>query len=145
MWTLTQTDDTLWYHVYKNQREGGDRKRRAGISVQEEDKATKRFKGVVKKEEEEPLAVSSAQNGDVEEEILRGYFQLDVKLGDLYKEWGAADSHFKHIADIFTGQCVCLCLLTQHIVIQMCFVVLSMLSKMFFFFSRCANAASGPN
>ncbi|XP_047438711.1 N-glycosylase/DNA lyase [Mugil cephalus] len=103
VWTLTQTDDTLWYHVYKNQREEDDRKRRTGISLQEEDRTTKRLKGVVKKEEAEPLAVSSVQNHNVEEELLRGYFQLDVRLGDLYREWGAADSHFKYIADIFTG------------------------------------------
>ncbi|KAK5923898.1 hypothetical protein CgunFtcFv8_000826 [Champsocephalus gunnari] len=67
VWTLTQTDDTLW------------RKR-------------------------SPVAVTPVhQDTKEEEEMLRDYFQLNVKLGDLYKEWGAADHHFKHIADIFTG------------------------------------------
>ncbi|XP_044067858.1 N-glycosylase/DNA lyase [Siniperca chuatsi] len=106
VWTLTQTDDTLWYHVYKNQDrqvEESDRKRRAGVPFQMENKPEKRFKGALKKEEEEPVAVTLVQDTEEEEEMLRDYFQLNVKLGDLYKEWGAADPHFKHIADIFTG------------------------------------------
>ncbi|XP_042347947.1 N-glycosylase/DNA lyase isoform X2 [Plectropomus leopardus] len=106
VWTLTQTDDTLWYHVYKNQgrqEDGSDRKRKAVVSLQVENKAEKRFKGALKKEEEEPVAVTPVQDTEDEEEMLRDYFQLNVKLGDLYKEWGAADPHFKRIADIFTG------------------------------------------
>ncbi|KAM9350533.1 N-glycosylase/DNA lyase [Symphorus nematophorus] len=106
VWTLTQTDDTLWYHVYKSQdrhAEGSDRKRRAGVSLQMEHKSEKRFKGALKKEEEGPVAISSVQDTEVEEEMLRDYFQLNVNLGDLYKKWGAADPHFKRIADIFTG------------------------------------------
>ncbi|XP_029291672.1 LOW QUALITY PROTEIN: N-glycosylase/DNA lyase [Cottoperca gobio] len=107
VWTLTQTDDTLWYHVYEshdNQGEGSDMKKIAGVSLQLENMSEKRFKGTLKKEEEEPVAVTSVQQDtDEEEEILSDYFQLNVKLGDLYKEWGAADPHFKHIADIFSG------------------------------------------
>lgn len=109
VWTLTQTDDTLWYHVYKNhdrqeERSSSDRKRRAGVTLlQEESKSEMRFKGALKKEEEqEPLAVTPPQDTE-EEELLRDYFQLNVKLEDLYREWGTADPHFKHIADIFTG------------------------------------------
>lgn len=106
VWTLTQTDDTLWYHVYKNQdkqKEGSDRKRRSGVSLREENTAEKRFKGAPEKDEEEPLAVSLVQNRELDEEMLRDYFQLDVRMDNLYKEWGAADCHFKRIASIFTG------------------------------------------
>nr|XP_046251790.1 N-glycosylase/DNA lyase [Scatophagus argus] len=106
VWTLTQTDETLWYHVYKNQNrhgEGSDGKRRAGVSLQMENKSEKQFKGTLKKEEEEPVAVALVQDTEEEEEMLKDYFQLNVKLEDLYKEWGATDPHFKHIADIFTG------------------------------------------
>ncbi|XP_059189480.1 N-glycosylase/DNA lyase [Centropristis striata] len=106
VWTLTQTDDTLWYHVYKSQDgqvDGSDRKSKAGVSLQMVNKSEKRFKGAIKKEEEEAVAVSFLQDTDEEEEMLRDYFQLNVKLGDLYKEWGTADPHFKHIADIFSG------------------------------------------
>ncbi|XP_068599772.1 N-glycosylase/DNA lyase-like [Brachionichthys hirsutus] len=107
VWTLTQTDDTLWYHVYKNQerqvevRDG--KRRRTGAAVQITDKAERRFKGVLEKEEEERPAETSVQDVKEEEETLRDYFQLNVKLQDLYKEWGAADPHFKNIADTFTG------------------------------------------
>ncbi|XP_069580136.1 N-glycosylase/DNA lyase [Brachyistius frenatus] len=104
VWTLTQTDDTLWYHVYKKQDKqemGGDGNKGAGVSLLQESKAEKRFKGAVKKEEDEPLNVTLVER--VEEDMLRDYFQLDVKLVDLYKEWGEADCHFKHIANIFTG------------------------------------------
>ncbi|XP_040921621.1 N-glycosylase/DNA lyase [Toxotes jaculatrix] len=108
LWTLTQTDDTLWYHVYKHQdgqKWGSDRKRRAGISLQGENqgKSEKRFKGALKKEEEELVAVNSVQDTEEEEEMLRDYFQLHVNLDKLYREWGAADPHFKQISDIFTG------------------------------------------
>ncbi|XP_063320201.1 N-glycosylase/DNA lyase [Pelmatolapia mariae] len=106
VWTLTQTDETLWYHVYNNQdkqKEGSDRKRRVGVSVLDKNTAEKRFKCAPEKEEDEPLAVSSVQNRVLDEEMLRDYFQLDVRMGDLHKEWGAADCHFKHIAEVFKG------------------------------------------
>ncbi|XP_005740581.1 N-glycosylase/DNA lyase [Pundamilia nyererei] len=106
VWTLTQTDETLWYHVYNNQdtqKEGSDRKRRYSVSVLDKNTAEKRFKCAPEKEEDEPLAVSSVQNRELDEEMLRDYFQLDVRMGDLHKEWGAADCHFKHIAEVFKG------------------------------------------
>lgn len=108
MWTLTQTDDTLWYYVYKNQdrHEGSDRKRRASVSLQKENH--KRFKGALKKEDES-VAVTVQDTERREEELLRDYFQLNIKLADLYSGWGAADPHFKRIADIFTGQRMCVC------------------------------------
>ncbi|KAM9855804.1 N-glycosylase/DNA lyase [Aulostomus maculatus] len=102
VWTLTQTDDTLWYHVYKKtnrQVEASDRRGRGGISHMPEIK----FIGSVKEEEEMPLATTLKHDTEEEEEMLRDYFQLNVKLGDLYREWGAVDPHLKHIADIFTG------------------------------------------
>ncbi len=77
--------------------------------LQMENKSEKRLKAALKEEEEEQVAVTAVRDTEEEEEMLRDYFQLNVKLGDLYKEWGAADPHFKRIADIFTGVCVCLC------------------------------------
>lgn len=106
VWTLTQTEDALWYHVYKNKEspgKGDDKIARAVVSVRRENEAEMKLKGTLKKEEEEePVAVTSVQ--DNEEEMLRDYFQLNVKLEDLYKEWGDADPHFRRIADIFSGQ-----------------------------------------
>lgn len=94
VWTLTQTDDTIWYHVYQSQdiHEG----RKAGVHLQMRNKS----EGAVIKEEQELKSVTSQQE---EERMLTDYFQLNVKLRDLYQEWGAADPHFKRIADIFTG------------------------------------------
>lgn len=121
MWTLTQTDDALWYHVYKEP----DRKRKANIST--ESKSRKRFKAV--EEEEEPEAV--------EEKLLRDYFQLSVKLGDLYSDWGAADPHFRRIADTFTGQCQC----CRHIQS----LLLPRLTRLVPSSPRCAAAAPGTH
>ncbi|KAJ8016147.1 hypothetical protein DPEC_G00004170 [Dallia pectoralis] len=108
VWTLTQTDDTLWYHVYNRLSatvDGVEKKRRAGAPPCASIGSEKRSKGVMEvKEEEEPVPVGVSSSPDEkEEELLRDYFQLAVKLGDLYREWGAADPHFKHIANIFTG------------------------------------------
>lgn len=108
MWTLTQTDDSVWYHVYNNtdrEEEQSVRKRRADESLQEQGKTDKRLK-LTLKEEEEPLAVSVDQDTEEEEELLRDYFQLNVKLDHLYRDWGAADPQFKRIANIFSGQCL---------------------------------------
>ncbi|KAM4737798.1 N-glycosylase/DNA lyase isoform 1-T2 [Anableps anableps] len=85
VWTLTQTEDTLWYYVYTNQDRPG---------------------GKNKPEKKDSLKIESGtapQHSEVEAEMLRDFFQLHVKLGDLYREWGAADCHFKEISDIFTG------------------------------------------
>lgn len=110
MWTLTQTDDTLWYYLYTNQdyRSGGDKKLR-GSEVQDiNNRAERRSKDAQGKDEEEPPQAVGVQHGSETEAemMLRSYFQLHVKLEDLYREWGAADPHFKKIADIFTGPCV---------------------------------------
>lgn len=100
VWTLTQTDDTLWYHVYENHARG-DRKMGAGVSLQEGNKSERRFK---EEDEGEVVTVTSVQDTKEEEEMLRDYFQLNVELGALYKEWKTADPHFKKVSDIFTGK-----------------------------------------
>lgn len=107
VWTLTQTEDSLWYHVYRNQdcpREEDDKIRIDAVSPKAENQDEKRFKGVLKKEEEKEESVSTVHGSVEEQQLLRDYFQLNVKLEDLYKKWGEADPHFRHIADIFTGQ-----------------------------------------
>lgn len=119
VWTLTQTDDTIFYHVYKHQdkqKNEGDRKRRADVCLLEENKEGKRFK----KEGEDPVTV--AQTSEVEEGMLRDYFRLNVNLGDLYREWAAADCHFRNIARIFTGQCLNMHDTTINDRYSMCFV-----------------------
>uniref|UniRef100_A0A1A7WQ57 N-glycosylase/DNA lyase n=2 Tax=Iconisemion striatum TaxID=60296 RepID=A0A1A7WQ57_9TELE len=95
VWTLTQTEDTLWYYVYGNP----DTQNGSGVFFQDKLRSEMRSK-----DEEEPLVVTDQQQSEVEAEVmLKDFFQLHVKLGDLYRKWGAADPHFKEIADIFTG------------------------------------------
>lgn len=71
-----------------------------------------------KREEEGKEAVTLMQDTEEEKEMLRDYFQLNVKLEDLYKELGDTDPHFKRIANIFTGQFVCVCTGKISLIIQ---------------------------
>ena len=112
MWTLTQTDEALWYHTYTipghagGEGGGGGRKRKVALPAPGPSKSGKRLKGEaaeVKEEEQDYVPVTPEQDSK-EEEMLRDYFQLKVKLGDLYREWGGADPHFKNISNIFTGR-----------------------------------------
>uniref|UniRef100_A0A8C8ZFX1 N-glycosylase/DNA lyase n=1 Tax=Prolemur simus TaxID=1328070 RepID=A0A8C8ZFX1_PROSS len=36
-------------------------------------------------------------------EAVRGYFQLDVSLAQLYRHWGSVDSHFQEVSQKFQG------------------------------------------
>lgn len=110
VWTLTQTEDRLWYHVYNNNRanvvdkEVDNRKRKANGSVQPLNKSDKRCALNVKEEEEDgPVTGAVKPGGREEEEMLVDYFQFNVNLEELYGEWGLADPHFKHIANTFPG------------------------------------------
>nr|XP_015823748.2 N-glycosylase/DNA lyase [Nothobranchius furzeri] len=100
VWTLTQTEDTLWYYVYANP----DTQNGRGVSLLDKKRSEKRSVDSRMKNEEEPHVVTDQQEGEVEAEMmLKDFLQLHVKLGDLYRKWGAADPHFKEIADIFKG------------------------------------------
>lgn len=106
VWTLTQTEDTLWYHVYS--RHGNPdlingRKRKAGAGPELSGKKLKQVSSVKKEEDELYLDAVSSEQDEKAETLLRDYFQLDVKLGDLYREWSDADQHFRQTAHIFTG------------------------------------------
>ncbi|XP_078687306.1 N-glycosylase/DNA lyase-like isoform X1 [Branchiostoma floridae x Branchiostoma belcheri] len=56
----------------------------------------------IKAEDVEEVTVKT-EAGLTEEDILRDYFQLDVKLTDLYEQWCQADPHFKQVSPNFTG------------------------------------------
>nr|AAI29497.1 Zgc:158858 [Danio rerio] len=104
VWTLTQTEDTLWYYVYSHHNNPGPENRQKGKVEEEEQllgKMSKKMTGI--KQEDEGLCTVVSEPDKKEEELLRDYFQLDVKLGDLYKNWSTVDPHFKHTANIFTG------------------------------------------
>jgi len=104
VWTLTQTEDTLWYYVYNHQNNQGTENRQKEKVEKEEQLFVKRSKRMTDiKQEEVGMSTVLSEPDNKEEELLRDYFQLDVKLGDLYGNWSTADPHFKHIANIFTG------------------------------------------
>ncbi|XP_064154455.1 N-glycosylase/DNA lyase [Anguilla rostrata] len=108
VWTLTQTEDTLWYYTYSMQDSAGEvngRKRRGEVRPHG---PVKRTKGMITVKEEEPTEdlepkAMTTEYDHKEEEVLKDYFQLNVNMAELYKQWGTADSHFKSIAKAFTG------------------------------------------
>ncbi|KAL2101990.1 hypothetical protein ACEWY4_003751 [Coilia grayii] len=105
VWTLTQTDDTLWYHVYENQDNHGIRRvceNDPGTEPAGSDKKLKCVSEVKQEPDEKGIEMPSVQDS-TEEELLRDYFQLNFQLENLYKDWGRHDDHFRQIARIFTG------------------------------------------
>lgn len=108
VWTLTQTEDTLWYYTYSMpDREGEVNGRKRRVEVRPHG-PVKRTKGTITVKEEpiedqEPKAMTT-KDDHKDEELLKDYFQLNVNLADLYKQWGTADTHFKSIAKAFTGK-----------------------------------------
>ncbi|XP_028840908.1 N-glycosylase/DNA lyase [Denticeps clupeoides] len=88
VWTLTQTDHALWYYVYS----------RHGMKAEPSPTGQGLEGGANRsvKTEEAGLDVK-------EEELLRDYFQLDVGLQDLYRDWSHRDRHFALVADVFSG------------------------------------------
>ncbi|NWU80479.1 OGG1 lyase, partial [Onychorhynchus coronatus] len=79
VWTLRQDRDRLWYTVYG-----------------EEDEH--------KEEERDGCPAKAAKlDGAETDRILRDYFQLDVGLSALYREWEAADPLFRKVAKDFPG------------------------------------------
>ncbi|MCJ8735220.1 hypothetical protein PDJAM_G00244420 [Pangasius djambal] len=106
VWTLTQTEDTLWYHVYRRHEDPdliNGRKRRKTENSQESGKKLKEMADVKEEEDETSFCMLTSEQDGKDEEALRDYFQLSVKLEDLYKEWSDADPHFRHIGNIFSG------------------------------------------
>lgn len=109
VWTLTQTEDTLWYHVYRpcvHEDPGliNSRKRKKVENSQESRKKLREVADVKEEEDETSLCMLTSEQDGKDQEALRDYFQLSVKLEDLYKEWGDADPHFSHTGSIFSGK-----------------------------------------
>ena len=48
--------------------------------------------------------VNQLESSDsADEAVLREYFQLDIKLCDLYEKWSKADFHFQEVSRDFSG------------------------------------------
>ncbi|XP_062854608.1 N-glycosylase/DNA lyase [Trichomycterus rosablanca] len=106
VWTLTQTEDTLWYHVYAKNEDPGlinKRKRKTTDEYLGSQKKSKKTIDVKEEMEETSISTGSSEQDRKDEEVLRDYFQLNVNLKELYEEWSAVDPHFNHTATIFSG------------------------------------------
>ncbi|XP_030064030.1 N-glycosylase/DNA lyase isoform X2 [Microcaecilia unicolor] len=125
VWTLTQTDDRIWYTVYKtegdhNENRGATEVRihkrgRKGPSAIKTPIKTDSFYGaLVKDETEEEIpdhlrleAGTELLEGEIAnkeaQEILQDYFQLNIGLVELYQHWGMSDSHFHRVSQRFPG------------------------------------------
>ncbi|XP_072328899.1 N-glycosylase/DNA lyase [Scyliorhinus torazame] len=140
VWTLTQTEDKIWYRTYSREEENAiqlssrsHKKRKGpatnaiGIKVKKENGIKTEFKSEdknfpktegmfpeVKMELVEYMPQTDiatarlvkAENSAVEEgecRILTDYFQLHVRLSELYSHWSQADKHFERVAQDFPG------------------------------------------
>ncbi|KAK7884881.1 hypothetical protein WMY93_028004 [Mugilogobius chulae] len=89
VWTLTQIDNRLWYYVYENHRDFTHRK-----WTKKDCEPETKHKVHVKAE------AHACSDG---EKLLNDYFQLNINLEELYKDWGERDAHFKKLAETFSG------------------------------------------
>ncbi|XP_053576953.1 N-glycosylase/DNA lyase isoform X2 [Bombina bombina] len=114
VWTLTQTDEHIWYTVYtKDDYVEGDEtlaatKKKRRLNPKKNKSPTKLLntKQIKQDKDESSQNIELADNDKVstkDPDILRDYFQLDVTLSDLYQQWGKSDPHFKEVSKHFSG------------------------------------------
>ncbi|XP_069499352.1 N-glycosylase/DNA lyase isoform X2 [Ambystoma mexicanum] len=138
VWTLSQTDDRIWYMVYGNSTNAHKEEKASATDIKPigNAKLNPKRKGAraqkntvqeshdikpeslcqqtpIKEEEEETPRIIKPEpevklfggEGDVnvEQEILWDYFQLNINLVNLYKQWSASDPHFEQVAHTFPG------------------------------------------
>ncbi|KAM9324421.1 N-glycosylase/DNA lyase [Gastrophryne carolinensis] len=111
VWTVTQKDGHLWYTVYPNTEEGQSN---AGQAAPKRAKKRKLQNTAVmikaediKQEEDgnvKHVPVNSNSNDCKKDgETLQDYFQLQVSLKELYRQWGESDRNFQKVAKDFSG------------------------------------------
>uniref|UniRef100_A0A673NFP3 N-glycosylase/DNA lyase n=1 Tax=Sinocyclocheilus rhinocerous TaxID=307959 RepID=A0A673NFP3_9TELE len=88
VWTLTQTEDTLWYYVYSHQIDPGTENRQKWKVEDEEQLLGKMSRRKIDMKQEEVGLCTVIDN-----------FQLGVKLGDFYSDWSTVD----HTSNIQRG------------------------------------------
>ncbi|CAJ0942443.1 unnamed protein product [Ranitomeya imitator] len=111
VWTLTQKDGHLWYTVYPcpettdSEFEKEVRRRPLKRKLPHTVSDTKQEKDTIKQENEEVSGDFASPSADCKKdsEILQNYFQLQVRLDELYNQWGKSDKHFLKIAKEFPG------------------------------------------
>ncbi|XP_069062245.1 N-glycosylase/DNA lyase isoform X2 [Pleurodeles waltl] len=131
VWTITQTDDRIWYRRYSNDEKALKKEElfstckkptakrnqpktsaktapdwneiKVENPCQTTVKEEKKETATILKEEPEEEFFGVGEDLKMEVEILRDYFQLEISLADLYKRWSAADTHFEQVAHTFPG------------------------------------------
>ncbi|KAM8930233.1 N-glycosylase/DNA lyase [Pelodytes ibericus] len=119
VWTLTQTEEHIWYTVYTKEvcPEETDDGFRAPAKPKKRLKTSKKSDvacaapKIIKTEhiKEGKGTVEGLGHGaggedhKKQEKILRDYFQLDVSLKELYQQWGKSDPNFLRVSQDFPG------------------------------------------
>ncbi|XP_034962785.1 N-glycosylase/DNA lyase [Zootoca vivipara] len=109
VWTLTQSEEQLWYTVHEEEKEDGSR--------EEDSLSEPPLKKGRKQAQPEAIRAGTSERpgGHLSGELVRGtdgltpsqilqdYFQLHVNLSALYQGWSYVDSHFREVAIKFPG------------------------------------------
>ncbi|KAG8127884.1 hypothetical protein E2320_014777 [Naja naja] len=109
VWTLTQSEEHLWYTLHEEEKEDGGRDEE-GLS----EPALKKSRKQTQPEPNRPGTsersgshlsgeLARAIDGLTPSQILQDYFQLHVNVSALYQGWSYVDSHFREIGVKFPG------------------------------------------
>uniref|UniRef100_A0A8D0DSP1 N-glycosylase/DNA lyase n=1 Tax=Salvator merianae TaxID=96440 RepID=A0A8D0DSP1_SALMN len=109
VWTLTQSEEQLWYTLHEEEKEDSSREE-DGLSEPPQKKGRKQAQpdgshaGTSEPSESHlPGEASQGVDGLTPSQILQDYFQLHVNLSALYQGWSYVDSHFREVAIKFPG------------------------------------------
>lgn len=111
VWTLTQTEELLWYTLHEEEKEEASSAAEDGLSEPPLKKGRRQLHPDMSR------ADMSERSGDRltgeqirgmdgldPSQILRDYFQLHINLPALYQGWAYSDLHFRDIAFKFPGR-----------------------------------------
>lgn len=107
VWTLTQSEEQLWYTLHEEEKEE-DRREEEGLS----EPPVKKSRKQLHPETSRPTGTTGRSGGEQvrgvdgldPSQILRDYFQLHVSLSALYQGWSYTDAHFRNVAVKFPGR-----------------------------------------
>ncbi|KAM4722770.1 N-glycosylase/DNA lyase [Rhinophrynus dorsalis] len=120
VWTLTQTDDRIWYTVYAKEESSPGKEDGLPVTTKQKGKLKKKQKAAVSCRPPKMIKTEDLKSderrtmGDLpladddggckkDQETLRDFFQLDISLKELYQQWGRSDPNFQKVAKDFPG------------------------------------------
>ncbi|KAF7249979.1 N-glycosylase/DNA lyase, partial [Varanus komodoensis] len=107
VWTLTQSEEQLWYTLHDEDKEEGGSKEDDSPSEPPLKKGKKQTQSEAShagtSERHLPGEMIRGMDGLTPSQILQDYFQLHVNLSALYQGWSYVDSHFREVAIKFPG------------------------------------------